>query len=208
MDEITKKIIDELYGNSYSTGKELMSVLEKLSRLKEKKEQMPAELSEVVDKLSNNFNEAFRMHFEMHNRLINTGAVQEPKYYIKQPVKKENGNIEEYKKSKIRDSICKAGIQDKELADQLAELVTNELKKRFGLGEIVLYTRFIRHVAYQTLLNTNNTEEAFNYKKHSKKIPEEEEKKQFSNYIKKVHRGRRRPVSIKRAFKELLEPKK
>jgi transcriptional regulator NrdR family protein len=187
MDEESKKRIVEIYAISKQAGNDLIASLDCLDRLREKKETMPKDISELVDKLAEVLPDAVVKHFSMYQVVAGSGALDEQiEHYIVNPVRREDGTIEEYQKEKVKDSIRKSGVKNGE-AERIARAVTSELEKKFGLGQTVVYSRFIRHVIYKTLLEKKHVEEASRYKALSM-IENDEEMEAYS------HGKRKRPV--------------
>jgi len=146
----------------------------------------------------------------VHEKLVKSGVIEEPEYYMNKPVKKSNGDIEEYDRQKVYDDIVGCGVPEENAAydaNSITDLVEDQLEDLFGLGKRVVFTRYIRHVIYKTLLNKKYHEEALNYKKDSGKNKEDdldkelEEKFPYTDMLK--HSGRRN-ISLKKAVKSLL----
>ena len=169
MGDELKRYFREIYDLVHEAGKDTASALDNLKRLREKKGKLPEEISDIISDLEKQIPEVFRMNILVHTILKNTGAVDNLEYPIENPVLKENGSFEKYDRSKITESMRQCGI-DEELADELSQLATSELTKRFDLGERVVETKYIRAVVWQILYETGNVKEASSYKNYSEKL--------------------------------------
>ncbi|MBW2994983.1 hypothetical protein KY312_01385 [Candidatus Woesearchaeota archaeon] len=181
MEDNLKKYLNEIHDIVHSAGKDLMSSLNSLKKLKDKKEVTPKEISDIIAELEEHIPETFRKHFLINIVLQNSGAIEKPEYPIDKPILKSCGDIEDYDRNKISDSIHRCGI-DKGVADEMSQLATKELEKKYDLGKRVIHTRYISHVVYQILLNTGKVHEAANYKNYAGKTLDKHEENQMPLY--------------------------
>ncbi len=165
MDQEGKAKINEVYHKSKQVGELLQQTIEHIEQLK--KQNLPDDIAEKIEELSEYSSQALKQHFGEYQLLIKTGAVEKPDQYLQRPVLKKNELVEDYNIEKICRSIENAGLTG-DVVSELAELATKELESRFGLGGHIVHTRYIHHVIYQVMLNTGHFREACNYKEYSK----------------------------------------